>query len=81
MKNVEKNRFQLLQCVVSKQHGGPYVKLKLKDVELKLFLHLFVCGFNICLFLFDRTARIDPTEVSTFCIGFGGFKTTHFQLD
>ncbi len=67
--------------MVSKQHGGLYVESKLKDVELKLFLQLFVRGFNIRLFLFDQTARIDPTEVSTFCSSFGGFETTCFQLD
>ena len=33
------------------------------------------------MFLFDRTARIDTTEVSTCQGSFGGFKTTCFQLD
>jgi hypothetical protein len=77
---LKKNRFQLSQCVVLKQNGL-YVESKLKDVELKLFLQFFICGFNICLFLVDQTARINPTEVSTFCSSFGGFKTTRFQLD
>ncbi len=25
------------------------------------FAELLLCGFDICLFLFDRTAKIDPT--------------------
>jgi hypothetical protein len=50
-------------------------------VESKLLLQLLLCGFNICLFLFDRTAKIDPTEVSTCRGSFGGFKSTCFQLD
>ncbi len=41
----------------------------------------WVCGFKICLFLLDRTARIDTTEVLTCRGSFGGFKTTCFQLD
>ena len=31
--------------------------------------------------LFDRTAKIDPTEVSTCRGSFGGFESTCFQLD
>jgi hypothetical protein len=41
----------------------------------------WVCGFEICLFLLDRTARIDTTKVSTCRGSFGGFETTCFQLD
>jgi hypothetical protein len=48
---------------------------------VKLLLQLLLCGFDICLFLFDRTAKIDPTEVSTCRGSFGGFKSTCFQLD
>jgi hypothetical protein len=51
------------------------------NVELKLLLQLLLCGFDICLFLFDRTAKIDSTEVSTCQGSFGGFKSTCFQLD
>jgi len=40
-----------------------------------------VCGFEICLFLLDRTARIETTKVSTCRGSFGGFETTCFQLD
>ncbi len=69
------------QCVVLKQHVGLYVESKLTNVESKLLLQLLLCGFNICLFLFDQTAKIDPTEVSTCRGSFGGFKSTCFQLD
>jgi hypothetical protein len=44
-------------------------------------LQLLLCGFDICLFLFDRTAKIDPTEFSTCRGSFGGFESTCFQLD
>ncbi len=40
----------------------------------------WVCGFDILLFLFDWTARINPTEVLTCRGSFGGFETTCFQL-
>jgi hypothetical protein len=63
--NVEKNGFRHSQCVVSKRHVGLYVESKLTNVESKLLLQLLLCGFDICLFLFDRTAKIDPTKVST----------------
>jgi hypothetical protein len=79
--NVDKNGFRHSQCVVSKQHVGLYVELKQMDVESKLLLQLLLCGFDICLFLFDRTAKIDPTELSTFQGSFGGFESTCFQLD
>ncbi len=79
--NVEKNGFRHSQCVVSKRHVGLYVESKLTNVESKLLLQLLLCGFDICLFLFDRTAKIDPTEVSTCWGSFGGFKSTRFQLD
>ncbi len=67
--------------MVSKQHVGLYVELKLTNVELKLLLQLLLCGFDICLFLFDWTAKINPTEVSTCRGSFGGFKYACFQLD
>jgi hypothetical protein len=51
------------------------------NVESKLLLQLFLCGFDICLLLFDRTAKINPTEVSTCRGSFGGFESTCFQLD
>jgi hypothetical protein len=51
------------------------------NVESKLLLQLLLCGFDICLFLFDRTAKIDPREVSTYRGSFGGFESTCFQLD
>ncbi len=79
--NVEKNGFRHSQCVVSKQHVGLYVESKLTNVELKLLLQLLLCGFDICLFLFDRTAKIDLTEVTTCRGSFGGFKSTCSQLD
>ncbi len=79
--NVEKNGFQHSQCVVSKRHVGLYVESKLTNVESKLLLQLLLCGFDISLFLFDRTAKIDPTEVSTCRGSFGGFESTCFQLD
>ncbi len=40
-----------------------------------------VCGFKICLFLLDRTAWINTTEVLTCQGSFGGFETTCYQLD
>jgi hypothetical protein len=40
-----------------------------------------VCAFEICLFLLDRTARIDTKKVSTCRGSFGGLETTCFQLD
>ncbi len=79
--NVEKNGFRHSQCVVSKRRVGLYVELKLTNVESKLLLQLLLCGFEICLFLFDRTAKIDPTEVSTCRGSFLGFESTCFQLD
>ncbi len=79
--NVEKNGFQHSQCVVSKQHVGLYVESKQTNVESKLLLQLLLCEFDICLFLLDRTAKIDPTELSTCRGSFGGFKSTCFQLD
>ncbi len=79
--NIEKNGFRHSQCVVLKQHVGLYVELKLTNVELKLLLQLLLCGFIICLFLFDQTAKINPTEVSTCRGSFGGFESTCFQLD
>jgi hypothetical protein len=51
------------------------------NVESKLLLQLVLCGFDICLFLFDRTAKINPIEVSTCWGSFGGFESTCFQLD
>ncbi len=78
---LKKNGFWHSQCVVSKQHVGLYVEPKLTNVESKLLLQLLLCGFDICLFLFDRTAKIDPTEVSTCRGSFGGFESTCFQLD
>ena len=47
------------------------------QVKLKILL----CGVEICLFLFDWTARIDTKKVSTCRGSFGGFETTCFQLD
>jgi hypothetical protein len=44
---------------------------KLTNVESKLLLQLLLCGFDICLFLFDRTAKINLTEVSTCRGSFG----------
>jgi hypothetical protein len=79
--NVEKNGFQHSQRVVSKRHVGLYVESKLTNVESKLLLQLLLSGFNICLFLFDRTAKINPTEVSTCRGSFGNFESTCFQLD
>ena len=38
-------------------------------------------GVEICLFLLDRTARMDTKKVSTCQGSFGGFETTCFQLD
>jgi hypothetical protein len=67
--------------VVSKRHVGLYVESKQTNVESKLFLQLLLCGFNICLFLLDWTATIDPTELLTCRGSFGGFKSTCFQLD
>ena len=55
--NVEKNGCQDSLCVVSKGHVGHYVESKLTRVESKLVLQFLLCGFHICLFLFDRTAR------------------------
>ena len=62
---LKKDGCQDWQCVVSKQHVWHFLELKLTRVKSKLLLQLLWCGFNICLFLFDRTARIDTTEVST----------------
>jgi hypothetical protein len=75
------NGFRHSQCVVLKRHVGPYVESKLTNVESKLLVQLLLCGFDICLFLFDRTAKIDPTEVSICRGSFGGFESTCFQLD
>ncbi len=50
-------------------------------MELKLLLQLLLCGFDICLFLFDRTAKTNPKEVSTCRGSFGGFESKCFQLD
>ena len=55
--------------------------VKTTRVKLKLQRQLLLCGYEICLFLFDRTARIDTTEVLTCQGSFGGFETTCFQLD
>ena len=55
--------------------------VKTTRVKLKLQRQLLLCGYEICLFLFDRTARIDTTEVSTSQGSFCGFETTCFQLD
>ncbi len=79
--NVEKNGFQHSQCVVSKRHVGLYVDSKQTNVESKLRLQLLLCGFDNCLFLLDRTAKIDPTGLSTCRGSFGGFESTCFQLD
>ncbi len=79
--NVEKNGFRHSQCAVSKQHFGLYVESKHTNVESKLLLQLLLCGFNICLFLLDQTAKIDPTELLTCQGSFGGFESTCFQLD
>ena len=49
--------------------------------EVETTWQLLLCGFKICLFLFDRTARINTTEVLTCRGSFGGFETTCFQLD
>ena len=65
------------QCVVSKQHGWLYMESKLEDVESISFWYV---DSMICLFIFDRTARTDSTEVSTFCSCFGGFKPHIFNL-
>jgi hypothetical protein len=78
---LKKYGFRQSQCVVLKRHVGLYVESKLTNVESKLLLQLLLCGFDICLFLFDRTAKIDPTEVSTCRGSFGGFESTCFQLD
>jgi hypothetical protein len=78
---VEKNGFQHSQCVVLKQHVGLYVEWKQTNVESKLLLQLLLCGFDICLFLLDRTAKINSTELSTCWGSFGGFEYTCFQLD
>ncbi len=78
---LKKNGFRHSQCVVSKQHVGLYVESKLTNVESKLLLQLSLCGFDFCLFLFDRTAKIYPTEVSTCRGSFGGFESTCFQFD
>jgi hypothetical protein len=32
--------------------------VKTTNVESKLLLQLLLCGFDICLFLFDRTAKL-----------------------
>ncbi len=66
--------------MVSKQHVGLYVESKQMNVESKLLLQLLLCGFDICLFLFDRTAKIKPTEFLTCRGSFGGFKSTCFNL-
>jgi hypothetical protein len=79
--NVEKNGFRHPQCVVSKQHVGLYVESKQTNEESKLLLQLLLCRFDICLFLLDRRAKIDPTELSTCRGSFGGFDSTCFQLD
>ncbi len=79
--NVEKNEFQHSQCVVLKRRVGLYVESKLTNVESKLLLQLLLCRFDICMFLFDRTAKVNPTEVSTCRGSFGGFESTCFQLD
>ena len=63
--------FQHTQCVVLKGHVGLYVESK---------LHGYM-DFIFCLFLFDRTARINPTKVLACQGSFGGFKTACFQLD
>ena len=63
--------FQHSQCVVSKQHVGLYVESKLHGYVDLIF----------CLFLFDQTARIDPTGVWACRGSFGVFETTCFQLD
>ena len=64
--------FQHLQCVmVLKVHVGLYVESKQHGYVNLIF----------CLFLFDWTARIDTTEVSTCRGSFDGFKSTCFQLD
>ena len=47
------------------------------QVKLKLLL----CGVEICLFLLDRTARINTKKILTCRGSFGGFETTCFQLD
>ena len=47
------------------------------QVKLKLLL----CGVEICLFLLDRTARINTKKISTCRGSFGGFETTCFQFD
>ena len=48
--------------MVLKQHVGLYVESKQTNVESNLLLQLLLCGFDICLFLFDRTAKINPTQ-------------------
>ena len=70
----------MLKKVFVKIHSV-YMLGILTRVESKLGLQLLLCGFNICLFLFDRTARIDNTEVSTCRGSFGGSESTCFQLD
>jgi hypothetical protein len=56
------------------------VELKQTNVESKLLLPLLLCGFDIYLFLFDRTAKIDPTEFSTCRGSFGGLNPHVFNL-
>jgi hypothetical protein len=43
-------------------------------------MNLLLCGVEICLFLFDRTARIDTKKVSTCRVSFGGSKPHVFNL-
>ncbi len=49
--------------------------------EVETFVMWSQGGVKICLFLLDRTARMDTKKVSTCQGSFGGFKTTCFQLD
>ncbi len=49
--------------------------------EVEIFVMWSRGGVKICLFLLDRTARMDTKKVSTCQGSFGGFETTCFQLD
>ena len=64
-------RNDMLGTMWSRNHRG----------EAETFVLWSQGGVEICLFLLDRTARMDTKKVSTCGGSFGGFKATCFQLD